>query len=107
MQELFPNVDLAHLAKRTYALQLLSYWCHPGPTSCPPSGLGVFENYTWDITASGDYSIFNGKRISLRVPLTALLFGASLSPHILCAPHSTLQPRPSFQRLVSAICGAS
>ncbi|KAI0245903.1 hypothetical protein BJV78DRAFT_1136456 [Lactifluus subvellereus] len=53
MQELLLNAHLAYLAKRTY----------------------VFENYTWDKTASGDFSSFNGKPIPARVPLTALLSG--------------------------------
>ena len=48
----------------------------------------VFENYTWDKTASGDFSSFNGKPIPARVPLTALLSGASISPCILCHPYS-------------------
>jgi hypothetical protein len=43
----------------------------------------VFENHTWDKTVSSDYSVFNGKRISPRTPLTAPLFGASVSSYIL------------------------
>ncbi len=37
-------------------------------------GRYVFDNYTWD-KSPGDFSTFDGKKITARVPLTALLSG--------------------------------
>jgi hypothetical protein len=44
-------------------------------------GRYVFDNYTWD-KSPGDFSSFNGKTITARVPLTALLSGALHIPRI-------------------------
>ncbi|KAI0246305.1 hypothetical protein BJV78DRAFT_1286531 [Lactifluus subvellereus] len=73
----------------------------------------VFEKYTWDKTVSGDYSIFNGKRIPARVPLTPLLSDAVLGDSKRFTRHlSSFIPSPilthfSWSPLITAALAAN
>ena len=101
MEEMLLNAHLAYLSNRTCALSTSSPSLAAHViSSFSQSGSYVFENYTWDKTVSGDISSFNGKKIPARVPLTALLSGASpFLSYVMCAPHFTLQPQAQLQEI--------
>lgn len=70
MQELLMNALLAHTTRRAYVLFPMALVS----LSTLPASF-VFDNFTWDRDAV-NYSMFNGKFIPARIPLSAIVSGA-------------------------------